>query len=114
MPEVILTTTNGVPGREIDMILDVIEESASTSLSVVADFFNSIVDLTGGSLSAFETPVSTMFEDVRRKLRAKAVSIGADAVVGLDFEVTEFSKSGALVVVGVGTAVALKAPGAAP
>lgn len=108
MREVILTTTASVPGHDVDRILDVIEATSAASPSVVSDFFASIIDFTGGTNTAFGNPVKTVFEDVRRRLREAAAEIGADAVVGIDFEVTEFSKSGAIVAIGVGTAVTLR------
>lgn len=108
MVQVILSTTDSLPGFEVEDILDVIEVASAESPNAISDLVSSLLNFTGGRNAAFDTPVLGAFRDIRAGLREKAQGIGANAVIGIDFEVTEFSSSGSVLVVGVGTAVRVR------
>lgn len=104
-----VTTTPTVPGREITAVVDVVSAECAYGMNILKDFFAGITDTVGGRSGSTQG----ILRDARRtamfELRAEAFSLGADAVVGVDLDYSEFSGGGKsmLFVVASGTAVKL-------
>lgn len=107
----LLTTTPTVPGKEIADVLDIVAAECAYGMNLVKDLFASVTDVVGGRSSSTQSVLRDARRTVFAELRNEAFNLGADAVVGVDLAVSEFSGGGKsmLFVVATGTAVKLKA-----
>jgi|GEM_PF-4823649 len=113
---VILSTTHSLEGYSIIEYKDVISEEVvfankliSQFKNMVNDFFSAVDSLFYDTeLSGTSVAILKAKEYVKDKLRAKAASIGANAVVGIDFETSIGASSTNIRVSINGTAVIVK------
>lgn len=105
----LLTTTHAVPGREITGVLDVVSAECAYGMSIFKDVFAGVTDVIGGRSGSTQGVLRDARRTVMNELRTEAFNIGADAVVGVDLDYSEFSGGGKsmLFVVATGTAVKL-------
>ena len=102
----IVTTTPTVEGRKITDYRGIVVGEAIMGANVVRDFFAGITDIVGGRSGAYESKLQDARETALHELEQRAVTLGANAVVGvdLDYEVVADSM---LMVSASGTAVVL-------
>jgi uncharacterized protein YbjQ (UPF0145 family) len=105
----ILTTTGTVEGRQIETYLDVVSAESVQGINVVRDVFTSFRDFFGGRSQTLESALKEARIQATDEIKARARDLRADAVVGLDYEISMPSARGGMVVVFVtGTAVKLR------
>lgn len=104
-----VVTTNFVPGKEIAHSVDVITAECAFGMNIFRDLFASISDVVGGRNKSTQTVLRDARVKVLAELRAEAFAIGANAVIGVDLDYSEFSGGGKamLFVIASGTAVVL-------
>jgi len=102
----ILTTTHTVEGRTIAEYLGIVTGEAIMGANIVRDVFASITDIVGGRSGAYEGKLQDARETALSELRARAVQLGATAVVGIDLDYEVVGQS-MLMVSASGTAVKL-------
>ena len=105
-----LTTTPTVPNREIDAVIEVVSAECAYGMNLFKDFFTAITNTVGGRSGSIQNTLRDARRQVMTELRHEAFSVGADAVVGVRLDYSEFSGGGRamLFVVATGTAVRLK------
>lgn len=96
MSEMILVTTPSIPGYRVKRVLGVVHGMTARTRGVGGRFIASIQAAFGGEVSAFTMEMQKAKEEARK--------LGANAVVGIDFETTEVFQTVVLVSVH-GTAV---------
>jgi len=102
----IVTTTPSVEGKKITQYLGLASGSAIIGTSFVRDFFARITDTVGGRSGAYETELKKARSLAISDMRQEAVKLGANAVVGVDFDYEAIGeKGGLLMVCATGTAV---------
>ena len=105
----IITTTHSVEGRQIAAYLDVISAESVQGINVVRDMFAGMRDFFGGRSQTLERALREARIQATSEIKERARGLNADAVVGLDFEISMPSGRGGMVVVfATGTAVKLK------
>ncbi|KAF0866150.1 YbjQ family protein [Pseudomonas sp. LD120] len=105
----IVTTTAHIEGREIATYLDIVSAESVQGINVVRDMFAGMRDFFGGRSQTLERALKEARVQATDEIKARARQFGADAVVGLDFEISMPSGRGGMVVVfASGTAVKLK------
>lgn len=104
-----LTTTPQLPGAEIARVVEVISAECAYGMNIFKDLFAGITDVVGGRSAATQNTLRDARRTVMAQLKTEAFSLGADAVVGVSLDYSEFSGGGKsmLFVVATGTAVAL-------
>lgn len=104
-----VSTTPTIPGREIVAVLDVVSAECAYGMNILKDFFAGISDTVGGRSGSTQGVLRDARRTAMLELRAEAFAIGANAVVGVDLDYSEFSGAGKsmLFVVASGTAVTL-------
>ena len=105
--KVILTTAYVVSNREIDHEIEVITSECVYGLNVFRDFFAGARNFFGGRSKASQKVLNDLRETCLYELKALAYEKGADAVIAIDLDYSEFS-GGMLFLVASGTAVKLK------
>lgn len=105
-----LTTSHEVPGREVAAVVEVISSECAFGMNLFKDFFTGLTDFFGGRSGSTQNTLRDARRTVMRELRREAFELGADAVIAIDLNYSEFSGGGKsmLFVVATGTAVKLK------
>ncbi|MFA7116546.1 MAG: heavy metal-binding domain-containing protein [Bacteroidales bacterium] len=104
-----ITTTNTIENFNISEYLDLISTHVVVGTNIFSDFGASITDVFGGKSGTYQKKLAKMNEDAISQLRAKAIAINADAIVGLKLDFNEIAGKGKsmFMVSAVGTAVRL-------
>lgn len=102
----IVTTTNTIEGNPIQQYLGVISSETIIGANIFKDIFAGLRDIVGGRSGTYERVIQEAKQTAMNELQQKAISMGANAIVGvdLDFE-TVGGKGSMLMVVATGTAV---------
>ena len=107
---IVLTTTASVPNREIKEVVDIVSAEVALGMNIFKDMFSAVRDVVGGRAGAIQDTLRDLRGQALEELRQEASKVGADAVVGVDLDYSEFSGGGRsmLFIVANGTAVRLK------
>ena len=104
----IVTTTTLVEGRPVQQYLGVVAGEAILGANIFRDVFAGIRDIVGGRSGSYEKVLREARESALREMTDEAQKMGADAVVGIDFDYETVGQSGSMLMVAVsGTAVKL-------
>ncbi|MBA1192238.1 YbjQ family protein [Pseudomonas entomophila] len=104
----IVTTTHHVEGRPVAAYLGVVSAESVQGVNFVRDFFARFRDVFGGRSQTLESALRQAREQATAELIERARQLKADAVIGVDFEISMPSVQGGMVVVfATGTAVKL-------
>lgn len=105
----IISTTSQLEGRPIAEYLGVVSAESVQGINFVRDFFTRVRDVLGGRSQTLESALREAREQATEELKARAQQLRADAVVGVDYEISMPSVQDGMVVVFVtGTAVRLR------
>ena len=76
-------------------------------MNIFRDFFSSITDIVGGRSNATQKILKDLRKTCLAELKLEAYRLGADAVIGVDLDYSEFSGGGKsmLFLIASGTAV---------
>lgn len=104
----ILTTTNTIEGKEIKEYKGIVTSHVIIGANVFRDIMAGIRDIVGGRSKSYEMKL----EDAKRisldELEKEGVAVGADAIVGIDFDFETVGSNGSMLMVSAsGTAVTL-------
>ena len=103
----IVTTTDGVDGRQVSQYLGVVSGECIVGANIIKDCFASVRDVVGGRAGSYEKTLTDAKNMAMEDMEAAARAMGADAVVGvdLDYEVIGGDEKTMLMVSANGTAV---------
>jgi len=101
----IVTTTPSVEGKNIIDYKGIVVGEAILGANVFRDIFASITDIVGGRSGAYEEELGKARDIALKELEERAVSRGANAVVGVDLDYEVINNM--LMVSASGTAVVL-------
>ena len=105
----IISTTHAIEGRQITAYLDIVSAESVQGVNVIRDMFAGMRDFFGGRSQTLERALKEARIQATEEIRERARALQADAVVGVDFEISMPSVQGGMVVVfATGTAVRLK------
>ena len=105
--DVILTTTNNVEGYAINKYLGIESVEIVIGTGVISEFTSAITDIFGERATAFERKLADAKQEALHRLQVIAAQRGANAVVGVDIDYTEFASNRIGVVVN-GTLVSIQ------
>lgn len=105
--DVILTTAPYLEGYKVDATLEVITSECVYGLNLFSDFFSSMRDTFGGRSKTTQKALRKARRTCLEELKKEASEIGANAVIAIDLDYSEFSGKGKsmLFIVASGTAV---------
>ena len=106
-PQLIVTTGNEVQGHEIEEYLGVVRGIVVRSPSIGQGLRGAFRSIVGGNVAAFEEVCEAARQDAFRRMARQAVEIGADAIIGMRYDATEFMQA-TTEVLAYGTAVTLR------
>lgn len=102
----IYTTTETVPGREIEAVLGVVNGNVVQSKHVGRDIMAGLKGIVGGELKGYTEMLTEARNIAVERLVEEAQGLGADAVVGIRFTTSSVT-DGASEILVFGTAVKL-------
>ncbi len=103
----ILTTTDGVPNKEIIEILGVARGSTVRARNIGRDIFAGLKNIVGGEISEYTKLQAESREQAMQRMQIDAERMGADAILTIRLT-TSMVMQGASEILAYGTAVRLK------
>ena len=105
-----LSTTPEIAGYIVDETLEIVTAECVFGIGVFNDFLTGMSDFCGGRSDATQDTLRRARRACLNELKIEAVKVGANAVIGVDLDYSEFSGQGKsmLFLVASGTAVRLK------
>ncbi len=102
----IMTTTPTIEGKKIVNYLGIVAGETIMGANVFRDFMAGLSDVFGGRASAYEEKLDEARKVALQEMTARASSLGANAVIGIDIDYEVVGSSGSMLMVSVsGTAV---------
>jgi uncharacterized protein YbjQ (UPF0145 family) len=102
----IVTTGNDVAGRQVVAYLGIVRGIVVRSQNIAQGFIGGLKQIVGGNISEYESVCEAARLDAYNRMVQHALQIGADAVIGMRYDATEYTQ-GATEVLAYGTAVRL-------
>ena len=102
--QVIVTTGNEIAGHEIVRYLAIVRGIVVRSTSFRQGFVGAFKSLAGGNIKEYIEVCEAARHDAYQQMVEHAKAVGADAIVGMRYDATEFAQ-GATEVLAYGTAV---------
>ena len=104
----LVSTTPTLEGRPIRDYLGVVAGEAILGANIFRDVFASVRDVIGGRSGSYEKVLREARESALKEMQDEARRLGADAVVGIDYDYETLGANGSMLMVAVsGTAVRL-------
>ncbi len=104
----IVSTTPTLEGRAVREYLGVVAGEAILGANIFRDVFAGIRDVIGGRSGSYEKVLREAREEAMKEMMEAARRLGADAVVGIDYDYETLGDTGSMLMVAVsGTAVRL-------
>lgn len=104
----IVSTTPTIEGRPVRDYLGVVAGEAILGANIFRDVFASVRDVIGGRSGSYEKVLREAREEALKEMVQAARRLGADAVVGIDYDYETLGANGSMLMVAVsGTAVRL-------
>ena len=102
----IIVTTPTIPGYRIKRVFGVVTGLTPRTRGFLGKFVAGLESMFGGEVTAFTSELEKARVDAMRRVRDKARSMGANAIVGLDLESSDIGlQLGVVVISATGTAV---------
>lgn len=105
--DILVVTSDHVPGREIEAALGLVRGSTVRAKHLGSDIVASLRNLVGGEVREYAQLLSGAREQSYDRMVAEARALGADAVIATRFETSQIAQN-ASEVLAYGTAVALR------
>jgi len=108
--EIVLTTTPSIEGMRVTRTIDIVTSECVFGMNIFKDIFASFTDVFGGRSESSQKVLRDARNVCLMELRKEALLVGANAVIGIDLDYSEFSGGGKsmLFLVASGTAVTAK------
>jgi uncharacterized protein YbjQ (UPF0145 family) len=101
-----MSTTPSIAGYKIKKVLGVVTGLTPRTRGVLGKFVAGIESMFGGEVTAFTTELEKARIEAMERVKAKAIRMGANALVGLDLETSDMGfQMGIIVISATGTAV---------
>lgn len=109
MKNMILTTTNTLQGKNISDYKGIVSGETIIGANAIKDFFASVTDFFGGRSSSYEKVLIEAKEIAIEELKEKAQKLGANAIIGIDFDYETIGERGSMMMVtATGTAITIE------
>jgi uncharacterized protein YbjQ (UPF0145 family) len=104
----IVTTTPTIENKPVTQYLGIVTGETIIGANIIKDFFAGIRDIVGGRSGSYEKVLRQAKDSALKEMEEIAVTLGADAIVGVDLDYeTVGPNGGMLMVTASGTAVKL-------
>ena len=104
---VIITTTDFIPGREIEKVIGLVSGNSIRAKHIGKDIVAGLRTVVGGEITEYTEMLSESRREALQRMMEDAQSIGADAVINIRYS-TSAVMTGVAEMLAYGTAVKLK------
>lgn len=105
--EMLVTTTDAVPNYRVLKVLGLVRGNTVRARNVGRDFLAGLKSMVGGEVGTYTAMLAQSREQALDRLRAEALELGANAVVGMRIT-TSTVMQGAAEILAYGTAVVIE------
>lgn len=103
------TTTNIIEGKKVTAYRGVITADVIIGANIISDIFAGIRDIVGGRSATYEKKFAEGKAMALKELEEQAAALGANAIVGIDFDFETIGSGGSMLMISVsGTAVTVE------
>ncbi len=106
LKKVIVTTGNDIAGQQIGSYIGIVRGIVVRSPTIGQGILGGLKSVVGGNIEEFAKVCERAREEAFERMENHAVEVGADAVIGMRYDATEFA-NGITEVLAYGTAVKL-------
>ncbi|MEM3627420.1 MAG: YbjQ family protein [Candidatus Bathyarchaeia archaeon] len=106
--EIIVVTTPQLPGYEVVKVLGVVHGLTVRTRGVGGKFVAGVQGIFGGEVTAYTSECEKAKREALNRLIENAGKLGANAIIGVDFETSDILQGTATVFSAYGTAVIAK------
>ncbi len=106
MSEIIVTTTNEIPGKKVKQVLGIARGNTVRARNIGRDIGASFKNIVGGEIKTYSEMTSHSRDEAFNRMVNNAITMGADAIIGMRF-MTSMVMQGASEMLAFGTAVKL-------
>lgn len=103
----LVTTTDDAPGHRVVRVLGLVRGNTVRTRNIGADILAGLRNLVGGEVNEYTKMLAQSREQSIDRMRAEALALGANAIVGVRFT-TSTVMQGAAEILAYGTAVVLE------
>lgn len=107
MTNILVSTGNNVPGKEIVEVLGVVKGNTVRTRNIGRDIGAGLKSIVGGEVKTYTAMTTNAREEAYNRMVNEAIGLGADAIVGMKFT-TSMIMQGASEMLAYGTAVKTK------
>ncbi|MDK2876929.1 MAG: hypothetical protein PWQ22_1339 [Archaeoglobaceae archaeon] len=107
MEEIIVTTTDFVPGYEVEKIIGVVFGNTVRAKHIGRDILAGLKNIVGGEIQEYTKMLADARKEALNRLIKSAKELGADAVINVRFTTSQ-TIAGAAELLAYGTAVKLR------
>lgn len=105
----LITTTNTIEGKKVKDYIGIVSGEVVLGANVFRDIMAGIRDIIGGRTKVYETKLQEAREIAQVEMLEHAKALGANAVIGVDFDYETLGQNGGMLMVTVsGTAVVIE------
>ena len=108
--EIILTTAPTLEGYQVTETLEVITAECAFGMNIIRDVFASFTDFFGGRSNSTQQVLRDARKQCLYELKKEAADLGADAVIAIDLDYSEFTGQGKSMLFLVASGTAVKEP----
>ena len=102
----IITTTSTLQNKNITKYLGIVSGEVIIGANFIKDIKASIRDFVGGRSGTYERVIVEAKEQALSEMTQRAISIGANAIIGVDFDFETIGANGSMIMVAAtGTAI---------
>ena len=106
-PNLIIVTTHSVPGKNITKTLGLVRGNTIRARHLGKDIIAGLRNIVGGEVTEYAKLLAESREQALDRMEAQAKELGANAIVGLQFQ-TSVIMGGAAEMIAYGTAVVVE------
>lgn len=107
MQDIIVTTGNEIPGKEIEKIFGIVKGSTVRARNLGRDIGAGLRNIVGGEVKTYTEMTQQSRDEAYNRMVNEALQMNADAIIGVRFT-TSMVMAGASEMLAFGTAVKLK------
>ena len=104
MSNIIITTGNKIPTKEITKILGIVKGSTVRTRNIGRDIGAGLKSIVGGEVKTYTEMTMSARDEAFNRMINQAIELGADAIIGVKFT-TSMIMTGASEMLAYGTAV---------
>jgi uncharacterized protein YbjQ (UPF0145 family) len=104
---ILVTTTEHIPGREVAEILGLVKGSTVQTRHIGSHIVAGLMTIVGGEVRGYVKAITLAREEASQRMLSEAESLGADAIVCMRYSTSQIM-GGAAEILAYGTAVRLK------